>query len=126
MTGYPWEQIDTPEHTAFRDAYRKKYNDYPRLGSVVGYSTIKAIAAMLQKAGSTDTEKMLAAMAGLEFDTPFGKASFRASDHQSTMGAYVGKTTVKEGRGTMTDWYYADGAKYLPSDDEVKKLRPQQ
>jgi branched-chain amino acid transport system substrate-binding protein len=126
VTGYPWEQIDTPEHTAFRDAYRKKYNDYPRLGSVVGYSTIKAIAAMLQKAGSTDTEKMLAAMPGLEFDTPFGKATFRASDHQSTMGAYVGKTTVKEGRGTMTDWYYADGAKYLPSDEEVKKLRPQQ
>jgi branched-chain amino acid transport system substrate-binding protein len=126
VTGYPWDQIDTPEHTAFRDAYRKKFNDYPRLGSVVGYSTVKALAAMLQKAGSTETEKMLAAMAGLEFDTPFGKASFRASDHQSTMGAYVGKTTVKEGRGTMSDWRYADGAKYLPSDAEVKKLRPQQ
>jgi branched-chain amino acid transport system substrate-binding protein len=126
VTGYPWDQIDTPEHTAFRDAYRKKFNDYPRLGSVVGYSTVKALAAMLQKAGSTETEKMLAAMAGLEFDTPFGKASFRASDHQSTMGAYVGKTTVKEGRGTMSDWHYADGAKYLPSDAEVKKLRPQQ
>jgi branched-chain amino acid transport system substrate-binding protein len=126
VTGYPWGQINTPEHTAFRDAYRKKFNDYPRLGSVVGYSTIKAITAMLEKAGSTDTEKMLAAMAGLTFDTPFGKASFRAIDHQSTMGAYVGKTDVKEGRGTMADWRYADGAKYLPSDAEVKKLRSQQ
>jgi branched-chain amino acid transport system substrate-binding protein len=126
VTGYPWNQIETPEHTAFRDAYQKKFNDYPRLGSVVGYSTIKAIAAMLQKAGSTDTEKMLAAMAGLQFETPFGKVEFRAIDHQSTMGAYVGKLAVKEGHGTMTDWHYADGAKYLPSDEEVKKLRPQQ
>jgi len=25
----------------------------------------------------------------------------------------------------MVDWHYADGAKYLPPDDEVKKLRPQ-
>jgi branched-chain amino acid transport system substrate-binding protein len=125
VTGYPWEQISTPEHTAFRDAYKKKFNDYPRLGSVVGYSTIKAIAAMLEKAGSTDTEKMLSAMSGLEFDTPFGKSSFRAVDHQSTMGAYVGKTTVRDGRGTMSDWRYADGAKYLPSDAEVRKLRPQ-
>jgi branched-chain amino acid transport system substrate-binding protein len=125
VTGYPWEQISTPEHTAFRDAYKKKFNDYPRLGSVVGYSTIKAIAAMLEKAGSTDTEKMLAAMGGLEFDTPFGKSSFRAVDHQSTMGAYVGKTTVRDGRGTMSDWRYADGSKYLPSDEEVRKLRPQ-
>jgi branched-chain amino acid transport system substrate-binding protein len=126
VTGYPWEQIETPEHKAFREAYRQKFNDYPRLGSVVGYSTVKAIAAMLDKAGSTDTEKMIAAMEGLTFDTPAGKSTFRKIDHQSTMGAWVGLTTIREGRGTMKDWRYADGAKYLPSDDEVKKLRPQQ
>ncbi|HET9011030.1 MAG TPA: ABC transporter substrate-binding protein [Gemmatimonadaceae bacterium] len=126
VTGYPWYAIDTAAHKRFRDAYQAKFNDYPRLGSVVGYSAVKAAAAAIQKAGSTDTEKMLAAMAGLSFETPFGTVSFRASDHQSTMGAYVGKTAVKEGHGTMADWHYADGAKYLPSDAEVKKLRPQQ
>jgi branched-chain amino acid transport system substrate-binding protein len=35
VTGYPWDQINTPEHTAFRDAYRARFNDYPRLGTVV-------------------------------------------------------------------------------------------
>jgi branched-chain amino acid transport system substrate-binding protein len=125
VTGYPWEQIDTPEHTKFRDAYRKRFNDYPRLGSVVGYSTIKAIAAAIEKAGGTDTEKLVAAMEGLQFGTPFGPVTFRAADHQSTMGAYVGKTAVnKDGRGMMVDWHYADGAKYLPSEEEAKKLRP--
>ena len=49
---------------------------------------------------------------------------FRASDHQATLGAYVGKTAVKDGKGVMVDWRYADGAKYLPSDAEVKTLRP--
>jgi branched-chain amino acid transport system substrate-binding protein len=49
---------------------------------------------------------------------------FRTLDHQSTMGAYVGVTTVENGRATMKNWRYADGAKYLPSDEEVKKLRP--
>ena len=49
VTGYPWDQINTPEHTAFRDAYRQRWNDYPRLGSVVGYDTVMAIAAMLRK-----------------------------------------------------------------------------
>jgi branched-chain amino acid transport system substrate-binding protein len=125
VTGYPWDEINTPEHAAFRDAYQKKFNDYPRLGSVVGYSTIKAIAAALQKAGSTDTEKLVAAMEGLKFGTPFGPVEFRPIDHQSTMGAFVGKTAVKDGKGTMTQWHYADGAKYLPSDADVKKLRPQ-
>ena len=124
VTGYPWYGIDTADHKPFFIAYHKKYNDYPRLGSVVGYTTIKAIAAGVKKAGSTDTEKMIAAFRGLTFDTPMGKATFRAIDHQSTMGAYIGKTTLRGGKGEMKDYRYLDGAKYLPSDDVVKKLRP--
>ncbi len=126
VTGYPWYAIETPEHQRFRDAYRKKFNDYPRLGSVVGYSTMKAAAAAISKAGSTDTEKLVAAMSGLTLETPFGKVTFRPLDHQSTMGAYVGRTAVKDGKGVMVDWRYADGKDYLPSDDAVKRMRPAQ
>jgi len=86
---------------------------------------VKAAAAALGKAGSTETPKLLAAMSGLKFDSPFGMVEFRAIDHQSTMGAFVGKTSLKDGKGVMVDWRYADGAKYLPPDDEVKRLRPQ-
>jgi len=123
VTGYPWYAIDTPEHNRFREAYQAKYNDYPRLGSVVGYSAVVAAAAAIRKAGSTDTERLVAAMNGLSFESPFGKVTFRALDHQSTMGAYVGRTAVKDRKGTMVDWRYADGANYLPSDDTVKRLR---
>ncbi len=45
VTGYPWYGIQTPEHKAFFLAYHGKYKDYPRLGSVVGYSAIKSLAA---------------------------------------------------------------------------------
>ena len=93
---------------------------------MVGYATIKALAAGLKKASSTDTEKLIAAFRGLSFDSPFGKVTFRALDHQSTMGAYVGRTTLRGGKGEMKDYKYYDGAKYLPSDAEVKKLRPAQ
>ena len=124
VTGYPWYGIDTPDHKAFLDAYRKKYNDYPRLGSIVGYSMITSLAAGLKKAGSTDPEKLIAAFEGLEFPSPFGKASFRAIDHQSTMGVFVGKTAVKDGKGLMVDYRYEDGAKFQPSDSAVKALRP--
>ena len=126
VTGYPWYAIETVEHKRFRDAYRAKFSDYPRLGSVVGYSAVKAAAAAIRKAGSTDTEKLVAAMSGLAFDSPFGKITFRPLDHQSTMGAYVGRTAVKDGKGVMVDWRYADGSAYLPSDDIVKRLRPQE
>ena len=123
VTGYPYANIDTPEHKAFIAAYQKKYNDYPRLNSVVGYATVKALAAGIQKAGSTDTEKLIAAFKGLEFGTPFGKAMFRPQDNQSTLGIFVGRTEVKDGKGVMPGGTYLDGAKLQPSDEQVRKLR---
>ena len=125
VTGYPWAGIKTPAHTAFLNAYRKGFDDYPRLGSVVGYTLIKAIAAGVKTAKSTETEKMIAAFRGLQFDSPFGKVAFRSEDQQSTMGAYVGKTKNVDGKGVMVDFKYVDGASVLPSAAEVKKLRPE-
>ncbi|MBA3775947.1 MAG: ABC transporter substrate-binding protein [Betaproteobacteria bacterium] len=124
VTGYPWYAIDTPEHKKFLAAYQAKYKDYPRLGSIVGYSTIMSAVAAIKKAQSTDSEKLVAAMKGLSVDTPFGRILFRPQDHQSTMGAYVGRTAVKDGKGVMVDWKYANGKDYLPSDEMVRKLRP--
>ncbi|MGB6999129.1 MAG: ABC transporter substrate-binding protein [Pseudolabrys sp.] len=124
VTGYPWDKIKTPEHTAFVDAYKKKYNDYPRLGSIVGYVTFKSLAAGMAKAGSTDTEKLVEAFKDLKVESPFGPFTYRASDHQATMGAYVGTIALEGGKGVMVDFKYVDGATVLPSDAEVKKLRP--
>jgi branched-chain amino acid transport system substrate-binding protein len=124
VTGYPWYAIATPEHKRFLDAYQAKYKDYPRQGSIVGYSVVMTAAAAIRKARSTDTEKLVAAMQGLVVDTPFGKVSYRALDHQSTMGAFVGRVAVKDGKGVMVDWRYAEGRNYLPSDDWVRAHRP--
>jgi branched-chain amino acid transport system substrate-binding protein len=125
VTGYPWYGIQTPEHKAFLDAYQAKFKDYPRLGSVVGYSAIHSIAATgIKKAGSAPTPRSWSRrFKGLQVDTPFGKINYRAQDHQSTMGAYVGKTKNDGGKGVMVDYVYLDGAKFQPSDDEVKKMR---
>jgi len=124
VTGYPWNEINTPEHKAFLAAYQKRYNDYPRVGSIVGYLTVKSLAAGITKAASTDSDKLVEAFEGLKVDGPLGPFTFRASDHQATLGAYVGKLALKDGRGTMTDFKYVDGESVLPSDAEVKKLRP--
>ena len=124
VTGYPWYDIKTPEHKKFLDAYQAKYKDYPRLGSVVGYSTVMSVVAAMKKAGSLDQEKLIAAMANLPVGTPFGNVTYRALDHQSTMGAYVGRIGVKDGKGIMTDWRFVDGKDALPSDAEIRKMRP--
>lgn len=124
VTGYPWYGISTPEHKKFLDAYQKRHNDYPRLGSVVGYTLVKTVAAAIRKAGSLDTEKLIAAMKGLEVDSPFGKMTYRALDHQSTMGAYVGQIGLRDGKGVMTSFRYEPGEKHLPPDAEIRKMRP--
>ena len=123
VTGYPWSSLNTPEHSAFLLAYQKRYNDYPRLGSVVGFTMIKSIAQAYKKAGSNDTEKLMAASRGMVVESPFGKITFRAEDQQSTMGAFVGKTKNDNGKGVLVDAKYMDGAKFQPTADEVKKLR---
>lgn len=128
VTGYPRDDLDNPTHTALRDAYRAKYNELPRCGSIVGYDTVQAIAAMLRKANSTETEAMVDAFKGIRYQTGYGtgEVEFRALDHQATLGAFVGRTKLEGRRGKMVDWRYADGANYLPGDEQVRAWRPQE
>ena len=123
VTGYPWSAIQTSEHRRFRDAYQKRWQDYPRQGSVVGYTAVYTVAEAMKRSGSVDTEKLIAAMKGLKMQTPFGPITWRTLDNQSTMGAYVGRLSNKGGQGVMSGWRYADGALFQPSDEEVNGLR---
>ncbi|MBC7434411.1 MAG: ABC transporter substrate-binding protein [Rubritepida sp.] len=127
VTGYPAADINNPHHTRFRTAYTTRFREAPKLGSVVAYDTVTAITTMLRAAGSTETDRMVQTMRGLKFPTAFGEneVEFRAIDHQSTLGAYIGRTILRQNRGVMTDWRYADGRAYLPSDEVVRTLRPQ-
>lgn len=124
VTGYPWYAIDTPEHNTFRTAYEKRWGETLKMGSLVGYNTMLSIAAVLEKAKSTDTDKMIAAMKGLKVATPQGEIVYRAADHQATMGSWVGRTDVVDGGGQMVDWRYIDGAEVLPTAEEAKAMRP--
>ena len=123
VTGYPWYDLKDDANKAFVEAYQAKFDQGPKIGSLVGYMTAQSIATAITKAGSTDTDALVAAFKGLDVDTPVGKITFRKQDHQSTMGAFVGKTALKDGAGVMVDWTYRKGEDYLPSDEEVAKLR---
>ena len=126
VTGYPWYDFteDDGANKAFVDAYQARWEETPKLGSLVGYMTAQSIAAAIEKAGSTEGDAIRQAFEGLTVETPVDTITFREIDNQATMGAFVGKTTLKDGAGVMTDWTYKDGADYLPSDEEVAKLRP--
>lgn len=126
VTGYPWYAFEdgTPEK-AFVDAYTAETGETPKIGSLVGYLDVMSIAAAIEKAGATDTASLIAAFEGLEIpDTPIGPLMYREVDNQSTMGAYVGTIALEDGKGVMVDWSYKTPDAYLPSDDEIKAMRP--
>ena len=111
VTGYPWDEIDTPEHKAFVAAYQKRCNDYPRLGSVVGYDTMKSLAAGIAKAGLDRHREA-------DRRVPRPQAQTARSDRSSIAPATTRRPSApmsarsrsKDGKGTMADFKYVDGA----------------
>ena len=101
-----------------------RFNEKPMCGSLVGFSLIEGIAAGLARAGSLDAERLVAGFRGAEFGTPVGPVSFRALDHQGTLGVFVGTVALRDNRGVMADWRYVPGAELLPADDAVRRMRP--
>jgi branched-chain amino acid transport system substrate-binding protein len=123
VTGYPWDEIKEPKHKAFVDAYRAKYNDTPRLGSLLGYMVVHMIRDTIERAGSVEAEAIIKALEDAKFDTVVGPVTMRGIDNQSTMGAWVGKLVLKGASGGMTDWTYREGMSFMPTEAEVKAVR---
>lgn len=123
VTGYPWDQIDLPGHKAFVEAYRKRFNDTPRLGSLLGYTLAYMIRDTVEKAGSTQTDALIKALEDAKFDTIIGPVTMRGVDNQATMGAWVGTLTQRGGVGAMKDWTYHPGEQFMYSPEEAKEAR---
>ena len=125
VTGYPWDKIKTPEHTGLR---RRLSEEVQRLSAARLDRRLRdhEVARRRHRQGQVapTPRSWWTAFKDLKVDSPFGPFVYRASDHQATMGAYVGKIALEGGKGTMVDFKYVDGASVLPSDAEVKKLRP--
>ncbi|MBR2117171.1 MAG: substrate-binding domain-containing protein [Pseudomonadota bacterium] len=68
--------------------HQKRFNAPPDFFTAGGFAAAMAAVTAVQKAKSTDTEKLIAAMEGMEFDTPKGKMVFRKEDHQALQSMY--------------------------------------
>ena len=59
-----------------------------------GFAAAIFVAKAIEKAGSTDTEALIAAMEGLEWDTPKGKMIMRKEDHQALQSMFHFKLRI--------------------------------
>jgi branched-chain amino acid transport system substrate-binding protein len=101
------------EYVARVSKYLK--DEYPSSWAIQGYIGVKALAEAIQKAGSTDSDKVAKALLGLSIDTPHGKLTIREKDHQANRAQIYGKT-VKDPKypfAIMKPAVYVDPTKFM-------------
>jgi branched-chain amino acid transport system substrate-binding protein len=92
---YYYELPKNPVNDWLVKEHQARFKEPPDFFTCGGFSAAMAVVAALRKAGSTDTERLIAAMEGLEFDTPKGKMTFRKDDHQALQTMYAVKLVAK-------------------------------
>lgn len=121
---YPW--IPGEKVKKFVKAYYDYTGSDPGM-EYNGYCSALAYAAAVRKAGTADTEAVINALEGITFDTPTGPMSIRPLDHQGTMRAVLGRTVYKPEypkHAILEDFYMPDPAKFLPTKEEILKMKP--
>ena len=91
MEGATYYYYDIPKNDVNKwlvTEHQKRFNAPPDFFTAGGFASAMAVVAAVTKAKSLDTEKLIAAMEGLEFDTPKGKMVFRKEDHQALQSMY--------------------------------------
>jgi len=104
--------IDNPANKAFVEAWRKQYGTEPDVFEGEQWQACQILQAGIEKAQSTDTDKLRAALETVAVDSIKGKVAIRACDHQAVQGGYMVKVAKREGFKTpipeIIDTYAGD------------------
>jgi branched-chain amino acid transport system substrate-binding protein len=98
MKGSIYYYYENPKNSVndwFVKEHYKRFNGPPDFFTCGGFAAASAVVAGITKAGGTDTEKLIAAMEGMEFMTPKGKMKFRKEDHQALQSMFAFQLDVK-------------------------------
>jgi len=93
-TYYYHEIPDNPVNDWLVKEHQDRFGEPPDFFTAGGMAAGIALVEALKTAGSTDTEDLIAAMEGMEFETPKGKMMFRPEDHQALQSMYHFKIKV--------------------------------
>jgi branched-chain amino acid transport system substrate-binding protein len=96
-TYYYYEIPQNPVNKWLVAEHYSRFKSPPDFFTAGGMAAGIAAVEALRKAGSTDTEKLIAAMEGMAFETPKGRMTFRKEDHQAMQSMYHFKIRVDPG-----------------------------
>ena len=93
--------------------HEKRYGQPPDFFTCGGMAAAVAIVDAIKKAGGTDTEKLIAAMEGISFDTPKGKMTFRKEDHQAMQDMFEFRIKKEQ----KNEWDLLDLVRVIPASE---------
>ncbi len=90
-TSYYWGIEDrVPSAKAFNERYRKAYDGkVPSDYGALGYAGVRAVLEGAKKAGTTDTEKVVDTLSGMQYDFYKGPEHYRPCDHQAVQSVFI-------------------------------------
>jgi branched-chain amino acid transport system substrate-binding protein len=91
---YYYEIPKNPVNDWLVSEHQKRFSAPPDFFTAGGFAAAMAIVTAVDKAKSTDTEKLISTMEGMSFDTPKGQMIFRKEDHQALQSMYAFKIKV--------------------------------
>lgn len=121
----PFFAIPGERMTRFTEQFRTKYNDYPADWAIMGYEGMQIMAQAVKKAGTLDSDALVKAVEQTQYDGLRGPISFRAIDHQGTVGSYIG-TVAKDDKYSfkiLKDVKYLPAETIWPSAAEIEQAR---
>lgn len=94
-----WYHAQDPSHKEFQAKLAKKLNtqETPQW-ALLGYVGVMYTAAAMEKAKSTEADKVAAALEGLTIKTPVGPLTIDPKSHQANMGQFWGPMVKKPDR----------------------------
>jgi branched-chain amino acid transport system substrate-binding protein len=112
-TYYYYEIPQNPVNDWLVKTHQDRFGTPPDFFTAGGMAAGIAVVEAIKKAGSTDTEALISAMEGMEWETPKGKMMFRPEDHQAMQSMYHFKIKVDPN----VDWAIPELVRELTIDD---------
>lgn len=112
-TYYYYEIPQNPVNDWLVKTHQDRFGTPPDFFTAGGMAAGIAVIEAIKKAGSTDTEALISAMEGMEWETPKGKMMFRPEDHQALQSMYHFKIKVDPN----VDWAIPELVRELTIDD---------
>jgi len=115
-----WQQQQVPKTIPCAQAYEKKYGITPGYAGYTAYDDVYMYADAIKRAGSTEPDKLVAAMEKTDWVGTIGRIQFLGQDSKFTHGMKIGPGFVS---GLMVQWQGGKTVTVWPADAATGKLR---